>query len=81
MTLETIKALSDSELAQIIAWAQQEQKTRAEKRKKEAIAKIKELAGTVGIPVTIGKQRAQARETASNSNCAQSSDQFLNRSA
>jgi hypothetical protein len=33
MTLENVKELSDSELSQVIAWAQGEQKARAEGRK------------------------------------------------
>lgn len=59
MTLENVKALSDSELAQVIAWAQEEVKARAEKRKQETIAKIKELAGSVGVRVAIGGVRGR----------------------
>jgi hypothetical protein len=44
MTQDTVKALSDSELVLVIDWAQAEQKARAEKRKQETIAKIRELA-------------------------------------
>lgn len=54
MTQDTVKALSDSELTQVIAWAQAELKTRVEKRKAETIAKIRELAGSVGVRVAIG---------------------------
>ena len=59
MTLENIKALSDSELSQVVAWGQQEQKARAERRKQETIAKIKELAGAVGVSVSIGTVRSK----------------------
>jgi len=59
MTQETVRALSDGELAQIIAWGQEEVKARAEKRKRETIAKIKELAGAVGVSVIIDGQRGR----------------------
>jgi len=59
MTIETVRALSDSDLSQVVAWAQAEMKTRAEKRKQETIAKIKELAGTVGVSVAIGGVRGR----------------------
>jgi hypothetical protein len=54
MTQETVRALSDNELTQVITWAQAELKARAEKRKAETIAKIRELAGSVGVRVAIG---------------------------
>ncbi len=54
MTQESIRALSDSELEQVRGWTESEQKTRAEKRKQETIAKIRELAGSIDIPVRIG---------------------------
>jgi hypothetical protein len=53
MTQETVRALSDDQLVQVIAWVQGEQKARAERRKRETIAKIKELAGTAGVLVRI----------------------------
>jgi hypothetical protein len=59
MTQETVKALSDAELAQVAGWADEEQKVRAEKRKQEAIAKIRELAGAVGVTVAIGGVRGR----------------------
>lgn len=59
MTQEAIKALTDGELSQVIAWAQAEIKTRTERRKQETIAKIKELAGTVGVSVAIGGARGR----------------------
>jgi len=59
MTQETVRALSDADLSQVIAWAQAEIKARAEKRKQETIAKIKELAGAVGVSVAIGGARGR----------------------
>jgi hypothetical protein len=59
MTQEAIKALGDAELSQVVAWAQAEIKARAERRKQETIARIKELAGTVGVSVTIGGARGR----------------------
>jgi hypothetical protein len=59
MTIETVRALSDGDLSQVVAWAQAEIKARAEKRKQETIAKIKELAGAVGVSVSIGGVRGR----------------------
>ena len=59
MNLESLKALSDDALTQILAAAQEELKARAEKRKQETIAKIKELAGAVGVSVAILGQRGR----------------------
>ena len=59
MTLETVKALSDADLSQVALWAQSEIKTRAERRKQETIAKIKEMAGAVGVSVAIGGVRGR----------------------
>lgn len=42
MTRDNVKSLSDGELAQVSGWLQEEQKLRSEKRKAEAIVKIKE---------------------------------------
>ncbi len=61
MTQETVRALSDADLAQVVAWAQAEIKARAEKRKQETIARIKELAGTVGVSVVIGGVRGRPK--------------------
>ncbi len=66
MTQEAVKALSDGELSQVVAWAQAEIKTRAERRKQETIAKIKELAGIVGVSVTIGGARGRPKQTKPN---------------
>jgi len=59
MTLETVRALSDADLSQVAVWAGQEIEARKEKRKQEAIAKIKELAGAVGVAVLIKGQRGR----------------------
>jgi hypothetical protein len=59
MTLETVKALSDADLSQVALWAQSEIKARAERRKQETIAKIKEMAGAVGVSVAIGGVRGR----------------------
>ena len=62
MTIETVRALSDGDLSQVVAWAQAEIKARAEKRKQETIAKIKELAGAVGVSVVIGGARGRPKK-------------------
>jgi hypothetical protein len=59
MTLETVKALSDAELSQVEVWVEDEKKSRAERRKEDAIARIKALAESVGIKVAIGGVRGR----------------------
>jgi hypothetical protein len=59
MTLETVKALSDAELSQVEVWLQDEKKLRAERRKEDAIARIKSLAESVGIKIAIGGVRGR----------------------
>ncbi len=59
MTQETVRALEDKELEQVIAWAQEELRARAEQRKHDTIAKIKALAGTVGVSITINGKRGR----------------------
>jgi len=59
MTIDAVKALSDADLSQVAAWAQSEIKARAERRKQETIARIKELAGSVGVSVAIGGTRGR----------------------
>jgi hypothetical protein len=56
--------LSDSELVDVIAWAQGEQKVRAEKKKQDTIAKIRELAGSVGVAVHIDGTRGRPPKSA-----------------
>jgi hypothetical protein len=59
MTQETVRALPDADLMQVVAWAQAEIKARAERRKQETIARIRELAGEVGVTVAIGGARGR----------------------
>ena len=59
MTQETVKTLTDGELVQVIAWAQGEQKARAEKRKQETIAKIRDLAKSIEVGVRIEGTRGR----------------------
>lgn len=59
MKIEEVKALADDELAQFIAAGQEEQRARAEKRKLETIARIKEMAAQVGVVVSIQGQRGR----------------------
>ena len=54
MTQADLRALNDDELTQVKAWAIDEEKARAEKKKQETIAKIRELAGSIDVPVRIG---------------------------
>ena len=63
MPQELVRALSDRDLSQVIAWAQNEEALRAEKRKHDTIAKIKELAGAVGVSVTINGKRGRPPKT------------------
>jgi hypothetical protein len=59
MTPETIKSLTDADLSKVVVLAQAEIKARAERHKQETIAKIKELAGAIGVSVTIGGVRGR----------------------
>jgi len=59
MTQDAIRALTDGELTQVVQWAQAEIKARTERRKQETIAKIKELAGAVGVSVAISGARGR----------------------
>jgi hypothetical protein len=59
MTQESVKALSDADLSQVIVWTQEEIKTRTERRKQEAIAKIRALASQVGVSVSIAGTRGR----------------------
>src|ERR1019366_8097161 len=61
MTQETLKALTDSEISQVIAWGQAELAARKEQRKQDAIAKIRELAAAVGVSVAIEGVRGRPR--------------------
>jgi hypothetical protein len=64
MTQAELKVWSDSELVDVIAWAQAEQKSRAEKHKQAIIGQIKELAaGLEGVSVTINGTRGRPPKT------------------
>lgn len=65
MTREALHALTDEDLSQVIAWGQEEQKDRAEKRKQETIAKIKELARSIEVGVTLAGTRGRPARNAS----------------
>ena len=66
MTREALHALTDADLLQVIAWGQEEQKDRAEKRKQETIAKIKALAADVGVSVKIDGTRGRPAKPATD---------------
>ncbi len=59
MTQDAVVKLSDSELVQVVAWAQAEQKARAEKHKQDTIAKIRELARSIEVGVKIEGTRGR----------------------
>ncbi len=65
MTEDTLKALNDHDLEQLIVRAQAEKANRARKRKEDAIAKIKELAGAAGVSVSIKGARGRPAQTGS----------------
>jgi hypothetical protein len=54
-----IQGLSDEALANTKTWIATEEGLRTEKRKQEAITKIKALAGANGFSVTINGQRGR----------------------
>jgi len=56
---ETIKTLPDDELDRFIALAGQEKKERTEREKQATIARIRELAGAVGVRIAIGGARGR----------------------
>jgi hypothetical protein len=59
MTEQAIRTLVDQDLTQVIVWAEDELRLRAEKRKHDTIAKIRELAGTVGLSIAINSKRGR----------------------
>jgi len=63
MRQEAVKELSDSELVQVIVWAQSEQKARTERRKQETIAKIKELARSIEVDIKFARGRGRPAKT------------------
>jgi hypothetical protein len=61
MTQDAIKALSDSELLQVNEWIRDEQKARADHKKRETIAKIRELGRTVGVSIKVEETKGKSR--------------------
>ena len=59
MTQEMVRALSDHLFKQVEAWVREERAHRDEERKRETIAKIKELASAVSLSVTINHKRGR----------------------
>ncbi len=59
MKIDDVRVLPDDELAQVIVWATQERDARTEKRKQDTIARIKEMAASVGVAVSISGQRGR----------------------
>jgi hypothetical protein len=61
VTIDAIRSLSDDELDRFIDSGVQEKKARTERRKQETIAKIKELAESVGLPVSFAGMRGRPK--------------------
>ena len=58
MSSDNVKSLSDNELAQLVVKAQAEIAART-RRKEDAIARIKQLAGAAGVSVSIKEGRGR----------------------
>ena len=61
VTIESVKSLSDDELDRLMKAATEEKAAREERHKQETIARIRELAGVIGVSVTIGAARGRPR--------------------
>lgn len=61
VTIEAIRSLSDDDLDGFIDSGVEEKKARAERRRQQTIAKIRELAESVGLPVSIGGVRGRPK--------------------
>jgi hypothetical protein len=61
VTIDAIRGLSDDDLNRFIDSGMEEKRARAERRKQETIARIKELAESVGVAVAIGRTRGRSR--------------------
>jgi hypothetical protein len=59
ITMEVIRTLPDEELDRFIAAAAEERKARIEREKQATIAKIKQMAGAIGVRVAIGGARGR----------------------
>ena len=53
ITQDTIQALSAGQLDLVDGWVRDERKARAERHKNETLAKIKELARSIEVGITI----------------------------
>ena len=60
-TEDSIKAMTDTDLSAFILCAQAEHARREQRRKEDAIAKIRALAGDAGIVVSIAGARGGKR--------------------
>jgi hypothetical protein len=65
--VEAIKSLPDDELARFVEAGKDEQSARAEHRKQQTIAKIKELAGSVGVRIAIAGARGRPAKVKADS--------------
>lgn len=61
VTTETIKSLSDNELDRLGDAVMEEKRARKERHKQETIARIRELAGVIGVTVSIGAARGRPK--------------------
>ena len=59
MIAEQITQLKDDDLSQIVKLAEAELRKRTERRRQEVITKIRELASTAGVTVTISGSRGR----------------------
>jgi hypothetical protein len=59
MTRETVRALSDADLAQVCIWGREETQERTSRRKQETIGKIRALAADAGVLIKIGGTRGR----------------------
>jgi hypothetical protein len=68
ITVEAIKMLPDDELDRFIAAAADEKKARTERKKQETIARIRQLAGSVGVRIAIGGVRGRPVKAGAHEN-------------
>lgn len=59
MTREAVKALSDPELQDVGVWVLEETIERKQRRKREAVARIKEIAAKEGLEFVLKGQRGR----------------------
>ena len=61
VTIDAIRSLSDDDLDRFITLGVDEKNARTERRKQETMAKIRELAESVGVPVSFGAVRGRPK--------------------